>query len=106
MDKNKMANKSIWAWSWPLKLSLLVVVVLAILLIIISFAVRPLLALGEILVLGVTVGIFYFAFTKLEKQTAKYLDDLSFREDRGEQEALINIPIGLLLYSNNAEHTV
>lgn len=106
MDKNKMANRSIWAWSWPLKLSLLVVVVLAILLIIISFAVRPLLALGEILVLGVTVGIFYFAFTKLEKQTAKYLDDLSFREDRGEQEALINIPIGLLLYSNNAEHTV
>lgn len=106
MDKNKMANKSIWAWSWPLKLSLLVVVVLAILLIIISFAVRPLLALGEILVLGITVGIFYFAFTKLEKQTAKYLDDLSFREDRGEQEALINIPIGLLLYSNNAEHTV
>lgn len=106
MDKNKMANKSIWAWSWPLKLSLLVVVVLAILLIIISFAVRPLLALGEILVLGVTVGIFYVAFTKLEKQTAKYLDDLSFREDRGEQEALINIPIGLLLYSNNAEHTV
>lgn len=106
MDKNKMANKSIWAWSWPLKLSLLVVVVLAILLIIISFAVRPLLALGEIFVLGVTVGIFYFAFTKLEKQTAKYLDDLSFREDRGEQEALINIPIGLLLYSNNAEHTV
>jgi len=58
------------------------------------------------LVLGVTVGIFYFAFTKLEKQTAKYLDDLSFREDRGEQEALINIPIGLLLYSNNEEHTV
>ena len=106
MDKNKMANRSIWAWSWPLKLSLLVVVVLAILLIIISFAVRPLLALGEIFVLGVTVGIFYFAFTKLEKQTAKYLDDLSFREDRGEQEALINIPIGLLLYSNNAEHTV
>ena len=106
MDKNKMANKSIWAWSWPLKLSLLVVVVLAILLIIISFAIRPLLALGEILVLGVTVGIFYVAFTKLEKQTAKYLDDLSFREDRGEQEALINIPIGLLLYSNNAEHTV
>lgn len=106
MDKNKMANKSIWAWSWPLKLSLLVVVVLAILLIIISFAVRPLLALGEILVLGITVGIFYVAFTKLEKQTAKYLDDLSFREDRGEQEALINIPIGLLLYSNNAEHTV
>ena len=106
MDKNKMANRSIWAWSWPLKLSLLVVVVLAILLIIISFAVRPLLALGEILVLGVTVGIFYFAFTKLEKQTAKYLDDLSFREDRGEQEALINIPIGLLLYSNNEEHTV
>lgn len=106
MDKNKMANRSIWAWSWPLKLSLLVVVVLAILLIIISFAVRPLLALGEILVLSVTVGIFYFAFTKLEKQTAKYLDDLSFREDRGEQEALINIPIGLLLYSNNEEHTV
>lgn len=106
MDKNKMANKSIWAWSWPLKLSLLVVVVLAISLIIISFAVCPLLALGEILVLGVTVGIFYVAFTKLEKQTAKYLDDLSFREDRGEQEALINIPIGLLLYSNNAEHTV
>lgn len=106
MDKNKMANRSIWAWSWPLKLSLLVVVVLAILLIIISFAVRPLLALGEIFVLGVTVGIFYFAFTKLEKQTAKYLDDLSFREDRGEQEALINIPIGLLLYSNNEEHTV
>ena len=67
MDKNKMANRSIWAWSWPLKLSLLVVVVLAILLIIISFAVRPLLALGEILVLGVTVGIFYFAFTKLDR---------------------------------------
>lgn len=106
MDKNKMVNKSIWTWSWPLRLSLLFVIFLAILLIIISFLVRPLLAFGEILLLGVTFGIFYFSFTKLENQTAKYLDDLSFREGRGEQEALINIPIGLLLYSNNAEHTI
>ncbi|RHW48527.1 hypothetical protein DS832_01290 [Bombilactobacillus bombi] len=106
MDKDKMAKKSLLALNWPLKISLIVILILAISLVIVGFFVNPILAFLEAIILEFILSIGIYAFISLIKQTTKYLDDLSFREDRGEQEALINIPLGMLLYSDNKEHTV
>ncbi|MFS7004557.1 DHH family phosphoesterase [Carnobacterium maltaromaticum] len=44
-----------------------------------------------------------YALKKITVETNKYIADLSYRIKRGEQEALIKMPIGILLYNEEYE---
>lgn len=62
-------------------------------------------ALGIILtvVFAVTVVLLYDMAKKISVETTKYIADLSYRIKRGEQEALIKMPIGILLFNEEYE---
>lgn len=61
--------------------------------------------LGIILLIILILAII-FAFETLRQimeSTNDYISDLSYRIKRGEQEALVKMPIGILFYNQNAE---
>ena len=51
----------------------------------------------------ITVLALYHLAKKLSIETHKYITDLSYRIKRGEQEALIKMPIGILLFNEDYE---
>lgn len=106
MDNKRIARKTLLSISWPVRLSFLIVTLLAIAFIVVEFFLKPVLALVGLLILVCALGIGLYSFFKLINQTKKYLYDLSFREGRGKQEALIQMPIGMLLYGQDKRHTV
>lgn len=55
-----------------------------------------------ILFLAMVVSIYYAAEV-ITQDTQKYVSDLTYRIKRGEQEALIQMPIGILLYNDHKE---
>ncbi|KRM55344.1 DHH family phosphoesterase [Lacticaseibacillus sharpeae] len=76
----------------------LAMVALAVAGIIIAFFIKPLLALGMTVVLiGILLASFYTLET-ITKNTNKYIANLSYRIKRGEQEALVRMPMGILMY--------
>lgn len=76
-------------------------VVLAVLVVIIASFIKPGLALLMLLVLlGLVVSVFYGLVT-ISNNTNKYISNLAYRIKRGEQEALIKMPVGILLYDKD-----
>lgn len=79
--------------------------------ILISFVLTVLLALAADWKIGVALLIVYIivfwlineASGFLVDETNKYISDLSYRIKKGEQEALIQMPIGILLYNKQQE---
>lgn len=79
--------------------------------VLISFVLTVLLATAADWKLGVALLIIYLvvlwlineASGFLVDETNKYISDLSYRIKKGEQEALIQMPIGILLYNENQE---
>ena len=55
-----------------------------------------------VLLIGTLITVLY-AIETVTENTAKYVSDLSYRIKRGEQEALIKMPIGILLYNEKGE---
>ncbi len=55
-----------------------------------------------VLLIGTVITVLY-AIETVTENTAKYVSDLSYRIKRGEQEALIKMPIGILLYNESGE---
>ncbi|MCP0887144.1 DHH family phosphoesterase [Ligilactobacillus sp. WILCCON 0076] len=56
-----------------------------------------------LLLVLVVIILAYGALRQITESTNEYLSDLSYRIKRGEQDALIKMPIGVLFFNENAE---
>ncbi|WP_127849876.1 DHH family phosphoesterase [Lacticaseibacillus hulanensis] len=99
MQKNKSTIKlPAFIEDTRLRYVSLTMVVLTITGIVIAFFIKPWLAIGLTVVL---LGLLFASFYTLEtitKNTNKYITNLSYRIKRGEQEALVRMPMGILMY--------
>ncbi|MFD1484999.1 DHH family phosphoesterase [Lacticaseibacillus baoqingensis] len=78
-----------------------VMVILAVIDIIVASFIRPWLAgLMLLFLIGLVAAIFY-GLEAITKNTNKYISNLAYRIKRGEQEALIKMPVGILLYDKD-----
>ena len=50
-----------------------------------------------LLILISLVATIFYALETIAKNTNQYISDLSYRIKRGEQEALIKMPIGIMI---------
>ncbi len=101
--KNLIARIKLPAFLEDLRLRYISIVMVLLTLagITVGFFIRPWLALVLLLLL---VGIMVTSFYELEtitKNTNQYISDLSYRIKRGEQEALIKMPVGILIYDKS-----
>ncbi|ANK60597.1 DHH family phosphoesterase [Loigolactobacillus backii] len=71
--------------------------------IILAFFINFILGLFLFVLFVALVGTTFYAIDTVTKKTNRYISDLSYRIKRGEQEALIQMPIGILLYNEDAE---
>nr|WP_246287271.1 DHH family phosphoesterase [Lacticaseibacillus absianus] len=76
---------------------------LALIDVIVASFIRPWLALVmAVFLLGLLVATFY-ALERITANTNKYISNLAYRIKRGEQEALVKMPVGILLYNEHLE---
>ncbi len=71
--------------------------------VILAFFIKFILGIFLLVLFAALVGTVFFALETVTTNTNKYISDLSYRIKRGEQEALIKMPIGILLYSEDNE---
>ncbi|WP_125981224.1 DHH family phosphoesterase [Loigolactobacillus iwatensis] len=71
--------------------------------IILAFFINFILGLFLFVLFVALVSTTFYAIDTVTKKTNRYISDLSYRIKRGEQEALIQMPIGILLYNEDAE---
>lgn len=83
--------------------SLLGIIVMLFIVLIVSFIVNWPLGLVLLVVYLIIAGILYFTVEDVIEKTNKYITDLSYRVHKGEQEALIKMPIGMLLYNDEED---
>lgn len=59
--------------------------------------------LGLIGVIAVLIGLYmtFNAMNEIGKDTTRYIADLSYRIKRGEQEALLEMPVGVIIFSES-----
>lgn len=86
-----------------LRLTAIGLVVLAMFGVILAFFINFILGIFLLVLFAALVGTVFYALEIVTKNTNKYISDLSYRIKRGEQEALIKMPIGILLYSEENE---
>ncbi len=71
--------------------------------IILGFIVHFMVGIVLLVTFIITVLSLYYLAKKISTETHKYITDLSYRIKRGEQEALIKMPIGILLFNEEYE---
>lgn len=71
--------------------------------IILSFFANFWIGLALLLLFSIVAVLLIYSIKKITIETNKYIADLSYRIKRGEQEALIKMPIGILLYNEEYE---
>lgn len=71
--------------------------------VIIAFFINWILGIFLLILFLVLVGIVFYALNQMRHNTNDYIADLTYRIKRGEQEALIKMPIGILLYNEQEE---
>ena len=86
-----------------LRLTAIGLVALAMFGFILAFFINFILGIFLLVLFAALVGTVFYALETVTKNTNKYISDLSYRIKRGEQEALIKMPIGILLYSEENE---
>lgn len=86
-----------------LRLTALGLIIFAAIGIILAFFINFILGIFLLILFGALVGTVFYALEKVTKDTNAYIADLSYRINRGEQEALIKMPIGILLFSEDNE---
>ncbi|WP_367296647.1 DHH family phosphoesterase [Loigolactobacillus coryniformis] len=86
-----------------LRLTAIGLVALAMFGVILAFFINFILGIFLLVLFAALVGTVFYALETVTKNTNKYISDLSYRIKRGEQEALIKMPIGILLYSEENE---
>lgn len=86
-----------------IKVPTTIILLSLILLIVLTFIADWKIGLTVVLLILVTVWLLYNSTDYLIEETNKYVSDLSYRIKKGEQEALIQMPIGILLYNDKHE---
>lgn len=76
---------------------------LAIICEIMAFLISPILGAILLVLVFLTVGAVFLTLKELTEDTNEYISDLSYRIKRGEQEALIKMPIGMLFFNDQDE---
>ena len=81
--------------------SLIIVLVLSLLGAIIGMLISPLFGLAMVLLFILTVIFVIYGIYVLAGNTNNYAANLSYRIKRGEQEAMIKMPLGIMLYDKD-----
>lgn len=87
-----------------IRTALLIAIAISIVTLIITFITNVYLGIAIIISLIGLFGLAFYIFTILSTDSHEYVTDLTDRVNDAEQEALIKMPIGILLYSD--EHKV
>ncbi|QTQ39950.1 DHH family phosphoesterase [Lactobacillus taiwanensis] len=83
--------------------SLVIVLVLSLLGAIIGMLISPLFGLAMVLLFILTVIFVVYGIYVLAGNTNNYAANLSYRIKRGEQEAMIKMPLGIMLYDKDRQ---
>ena len=83
--------------------SLIIVIVLSLLGAIIGMLISPLFGLAMVLLFILTVIFAVYGIYVLAGNTNNYAANLSYRIKRGEQEAMIKMPLGIMLYDKDRQ---
>lgn len=83
--------------------SLIIVLVLSLLGAIIGMLISPLFGLAMVLLFILTVIFAVYGIYVLAGNTNNYAANLSYRIKRGEQEAMIKMPLGIMLYDKDRQ---
>lgn len=67
---------------------------------VIAISIQPVLGLMLLLFLVGLVGAIFYSLATITTNTNEYISHLAYRIKRGEQEALIKMPVGILLYDD------
>lgn len=86
-----------------IKVPAYILLISLILFIVLAFITSWKIGLVLLFVIFIVGGLFYYSTDYLIDETNKYISDLSYRIKKGEQEALIQMPIGILLYNEAQE---
>lgn len=70
---------------------------------IIALIIKPVFGIIFLVTMILLVGVIFYGFEVLSRNTNRYVSDLSYRIKRSEQEALVQMPIGIMLYDRNHE---
>ena len=81
-----------------LRIIALTVVGIAILASAIALIIMPIFGIIFLVAMILLVGVIFYGFEVIFKNTNKYVSDLSYRIKQGEQSALIQMPIGIMLF--------
>lgn len=76
---------------------------LLVLIVVLAFFAKFYIGLALSVLFIVVLLLLFYSMKKITVETNKYITDLSYRIKRGEQEALIKMPIGILLYNEKYE---
>ncbi|WP_390409095.1 DHH family phosphoesterase [Lacticaseibacillus jixiensis] len=88
---------------YRLRYAIVGIIGLAVLDVIAASFVRPFLAILMFVFLIALVATVFYALITISDNTNKYISNLAYRIKRGEQEALIKMPVGILLYNKDLE---
>ncbi len=83
--------------------SLIIVLVLSLLGAIIGTLISPLFGLAMVLLFILTIIVVIYGIYVLAGNTNNYAANLSYRIKRGEQEAMIKMPLGIMLYDKDRQ---
>lgn len=86
-----------------LRIIALTVVGIAILASAIALIIMPIFGIIFLVAMILLVGVIFYGFEVIFKNTNKYVSDLSYRIKQGEQSALIQMPIGIMLFDQESE---
>src|SRR5699024_6213795 len=80
------------------KISVGVLILMQLVIIILGFFSNISIGLVMLIIFLVFLSLLYVFSQRLIEKINKYIEDLSYRIKRGEQEALIKMPIGIILF--------
>lgn len=86
-----------------IKIPSTIILISLVLLVVLTFMADWRVGIAITLLILVASWLLYYSTDYLIEETNKYVSDLSYRIKKGEQEALIQMPIGILLYNEKHE---
>lgn len=101
--KEKFNNLPHFIKADKIKVPALIILVLLLLIVILTFIADWKIGIGITLLCVGVVWFISYSSDYLIDETNQYISDLSYRIKKGEQEAMIKMPIGILLYNKEEE---
>lgn len=101
--KNKLTDEKLpqFLKNENVKLAAVALIVIQLIVILLGFFSNVIIGLVMLVVFIVFLLLIYFFSKRMIGKINKYIDDLSYRIKRGEQEALIKMPIGIILFDED-----